>query len=240
MRDVLFSGHDENHGYSVRSIGEKGGSEKEIRRMQQEEGTAMYTRLTTWTNATNIEGGLDYMRDTAIPLFHQQRGYRGVSASVDRPAGTVVVLSFWDTEADRDASDSVLGKARDEASEIIGGTVRVEKLEAFVSEVEMPPAPGSALMVTPFSMDPAMVDENLAWFNTEVVPQMRAAPGFCSVRNLGDRSTGRGYVGTVWTDRAAMEYQAEGARARRQTASDTRGITFGEITYREIVLVDIP
>jgi hypothetical protein len=37
-----------------------------------------------------------------------------------------------------------------------------------------------------------------------------------------------------------MEYQAEGARARRQTASDTRGITFGEAASREIVFVDTP
>jgi hypothetical protein len=200
----------------------------------------MYARMATWTNATNIEGGIDYLRGTAVPLFHQQRGYRGLSASVDRSAATVVVLSMWETEADRDASDSVMGKARDEASEIIGGTVSVEKLEALVVEIDTPAAPGSALMVTPFSMPPAMVEDNLAWFTSEIVPQMKAAPGFCALRNLGDRRTGRGYVGTIWTDRAAMEYQAEGARARRESASDARSITFGEIAYREIVLVDTP
>ena len=37
-----------------------------------------------------------------------------------------------------------------------------------------------------------------------------------------------------------MEYQAEGARARRQTANDARGITFGEVASREIVFVDNP
>ncbi|MGO8863907.1 MAG: hypothetical protein ACLQRH_24535 [Acidimicrobiales bacterium] len=200
----------------------------------------MYTRMATWTNATNIEGGIDYLRDTAVALFRQQRGYRGLSASVDRSAGTFVALSLWDTEADRDASDSAVSKARDEASEIIGGTVSVEKLELLAAEVDTPPAPGSALMVTPFSMDPSRVDDNLAWFNSEIVPQMKAAPGFCALRNLGDRRTGRGYVGTIWTDRAALEYQAEGARARRQSASDARGITFGDIAYREIVLVDTP
>ena len=200
----------------------------------------MHARLSTWTKATNIEGGINYLRDTAVPIFHQQRGYRGLSASVDRASGTVTILSQWDTEADRDASDSVLSKARDEASEILGGTVSVEKLEVLVAEIDTPPAPGSVLSVTPFSMDPARVDENLAWFIAEVVPQIKAAPGFCALRNLADRKTGRGYVGTIWTDRAAMEYQAEGARARRQTANDTRGITFGEVASREIVFVDNP
>ena len=197
----------------------------------------MYTRLSTWTNASNIEGGLDYLRSTALPLFQQQRGYRGLSASVDRSAGTVAVLSIWESESDRDASESSLGKARDEASGIIGGTVRVEKLEQLVVEVVQVPVEGSALMVTPVSMDPARIDENTLFFKGEIVPLMKAAPGFCAVRSMLNRSSGEGYTGTVWADSAAMGVQAEGAEARREMARE-RGITFGEIAYREIALTD--
>ena len=114
----------------------------------------MYTRLITWTNATNIDGGIEYLRGTALPLIHQQKGYRGLSATVDRSAGRLHILSIWESEADRDASDGAMSKARDEATEIIGGTIQVERLEELVSEVVKPPVPGSALMVSPFSMDP--------------------------------------------------------------------------------------
>ncbi len=200
----------------------------------------MYTRLATWTNATNIEGGIDYLKKTAAPLFHQQRGYHGSSASADRAGGTFTVLSIWETEADRDASESALSKARDEASEIIGGTINVVKLEQLVAEVVQPPKPGCALMVTPFSMDPAKIDENIEFFKTVIVPAVKAAPGFCALRNMADRSTGEGFVGAVWTDRAAMEAQAEVAAERRRETASTRGITFGEISFREIVVVDTP
>jgi heme-degrading monooxygenase HmoA len=198
----------------------------------------MYTRLTTWTNATDIDGGIEYLRSTALPAFQEQQGYQGLSASVDRSAGKCVVLSLWETEADRDASESALGKARNEASEIIGGTMKSEKLEELVSEVVNLPAPGTALMVTPFSMDPAKIDENLNYFKSEVLPRIKAAPGFCAVRNMVNRSSGEGYVGTMWADRAAMDEQVEAAAASRRAAASTQGITFGDISLREIVLVD--
>jgi len=200
----------------------------------------MYTRLITWTNATNIDGGIEYLRDTALPLIHQQKGYRGLSATVDRSTGRLHILSIWESEADRDASDGAMSKARDEATEIIGGTIQVERLVELVSEVVKPPAPGSTLMVSPFSMDPATIDENLSFFKNEIVPQIKAAPGFCSLRNMVNRDTGEGYVGTVWADRAALDKQAEGAAAARRKAASARGITFGEIRHLEFVLVDSP
>jgi heme-degrading monooxygenase HmoA len=198
----------------------------------------MYIRLTTWTNATDIDGGIEYLRSTALPAFQEQQGYQGVTASVDRSAGTFGVLSIWANEADRDASESALGKTRNEASEVIGGTVKTEKLEEVVSEVVKPPGPGCALVVAPFGMDPGKIDENISFFKNEIVPRIKATPGFCALRNMVNRGTGEGYVGTVWADRAAVDAQSEAAAASRREAANTRGITFGDIGIREVVLVD--
>ena len=176
----------------------------------------------------------------SAPAHSPAKGYRGLSASVDRSTARLHILSIWESEADRDASDGAMSKARDEATEIIGGTMQVEKLEELVSEVVKAPVPGSALMVSPFSMDPATIDENLSFFKKEIVPQIKAAPGFCSLRNMVNRDTGEGYVGTVWADRATLDKQAEGAAVARRKAASARGITFGEIRYLEFVLVDTP
>jgi len=197
----------------------------------------MYTRLTTWTGATDVDGGIEYLKKTALPIFKQQKGYKGLSASADRSAGTFTVLSIWDSAADRDASESALGKARDEATAVVGGTVRSEKLEEVVHEVAKQPGPGSFLMVTPFSMDPAKLDENLEFFKKDVLPLIMAAPGFCAVRNMVDRSSGEGYVGTVWADKSAIDEQAKGSAARREMAV-ARGISFGEVQHREIIFTD--
>jgi hypothetical protein len=198
----------------------------------------MYVRLATWANATNIEGGIDYLRGT-LPLFRQQSGYLGLLSSVDRTNGTLSALSMWETESDCDASESSMKKARDEVVEIIGGTMRLERFEQMVAEVVAAPVPGTALMVTPFSMDPAKIDENIVFFMSEIVPAIKAAPGFCTLRNMVNRQTGEGYTGTIWVDHDAMEAQVAGSATRREMAR-RRGITFGEISFREIVLIDRP
>jgi heme-degrading monooxygenase HmoA len=200
---------------------------------------AMFTRLLTWTGATNPDGGMDYVRSSVLPMIRQQKGYQGLTASVDRSTGDVTILSVWETEADRAASESALSKARDEGTGIIGGTLRVELCEELVRELAKPPQVGCALMVIPFSMDPKKIDENLTFFKNEVVPQIKAAPGFCALRNMVNRSTGEGYVGTIWENQAAMEAQRDASQARRDTVSQ-RGITFGSISYREVLLIDNP
>jgi hypothetical protein len=53
-----------------------------------------------------------------------------------------------------------------------------------------------------------------------------------------NRETGRGMTATAWSDQAAMAEAAAAAEARRPRAA-ARGVLFGELSYREIVLTDI-
>lgn len=200
----------------------------------------MYTRVLTFTGATDIEGGVGFVRDTVVPILNEQTGYRGVTASVDRSAGVLGILSIWETEADRDASESALAKTRQEASELVGGDLTVETFEQLVVETSQPPVvgSGSALMVTRTSMDPAKIDENIEFFKGEVVPRIKANPGFRALRNMINRQTGQGIVGTVWADRQAMEAAADDALARR-AAGVARGVTFIETRFREVVFADL-
>ena len=140
---------------------------------------------------------------------------------------------------DREASDSILAPSRQEAAEVIGGEMKIEKYELLVSEVgEEPPRPGSALMVTRISMDPGMVDENLEFFRSDVVPRIKASEGFRALRNMMDRATGEGIVGTAWSDQEALNRAAADAQARRDEAT-ARGVRIGERSMRAIVLVDL-
>jgi heme-degrading monooxygenase HmoA len=87
-------------------------------------------------------------------------------------------------------------------------------------------------------MDPAKMEENLGFFRQEVLPEIKAQPGFCAVRNMINRRTGEGMVGTVWADRASADAAAKAAEARRERAAQ-RGVTLGEQTKREIVFIDL-
>jgi hypothetical protein len=199
----------------------------------------MYTRVVNFTGATDIDAGISFLQDKVLPAMRDQQGYRGLIASADRAGGVFGVLSLWDNAEDREASDSMLAPTRQEAAAVIGGEMKVEKYEQLVTAVgQKPPGPGSALMVMRISMDPGKVDDNTAFFKSDVAPRITASDGFRGLRNMMNRATGEGIVGTSWSDQEALQRAGADAQARRDEAT-ARGVTFGEMSVREIVLVDL-
>jgi heme-degrading monooxygenase HmoA len=198
----------------------------------------MFSRVLTFRGAKNIDGGVGVVRDT-LPVLRGLKGYRGLTASADRDGGVFGILSLWETEADRDASLDALAGARQQGLDALGGELTVENFEELVVEMASPPTVGSALMVTRISMDPSKIDENVGFFKSSIVPRITASPGFLALRNMIDRKTGRGAVGTVWTDQAAMKSAAAEAQARRDEGG-ARGVNFEEDSYREILFADMP
>jgi len=199
----------------------------------------MFSRVVTITGAKDIDAGIEYVRSTVGPVLHQQRGFRGTTVSVDRSGGLFGVLSLWETEADRDASDSALLKLREEATEIVGGQLTVDLFEeVFFEMVGGPPAAGSSLLVTRVRSDVDKVDETLAYFQREVLPQIKAGPGLLAVREMVNRQTGEALVGTVWADAASMRAAAEAAMERQRTTD--LPVTIVSRSEREIVFVDLP
>jgi len=199
----------------------------------------MFARLVTFTGAKDIDGGLEYLRDTVAPLLRQQQGWAGTTASVDRSNGLMSALTLWDSAANRDASESAMVKVRAEANEIVGGEVSVDYYEQVVFEVGTPPRVGSRLLVRPLRMDPATVDDNIEFFKSTVLPQIKAGSGFLAVRNLINRDTGEGAVGSLWDSDSALEAAAAAAEERRPMG-EQRGITFGELSKREVAFIDLP
>jgi len=198
----------------------------------------MYTRLLTFTGATDVDAGVNYLREKVLPVLNAQHGYRGVSASADRGGGIMTILSLWDTEADRSASDSALGKAREEALQLVGGALEIENFEEVVQVIARPPVRGCQLNAVKVRMDPGSVDANIAWFKDELAPQISAQPGFCALRNMVDRQTGRALTGSVFEDRQAADASLANMPARR-SAAEVRGITFEAVSQREILFSEI-
>ena len=197
----------------------------------------MYARITTLTGAKDFEAGIAFVRDTAAPVLQQQAGYRGTIASADRAGGVFGVLSLWDTEQSRDASDSALAKVRDQAQIAIGGKMTVELFEETLLELVGKPAPGSCLLLRRVTMDPSKVEDNIAFFKETVLPQIKANPGLLAVRQLINRTTGEGLVGTLWTDTKSRD--AGAADAEKRQAQATGRVILGEQSRRELVFVDL-
>jgi heme-degrading monooxygenase HmoA len=199
----------------------------------------MHTRVITFTGVKDPEAGVEYVREKALPVVSEQPGYRGMSVSTDRANGVLGVLSLWEDEAALSASEAALASTRDDARSTFGGELTVESFELLVSEVgESPPGPGSRLLVLRLSMSPELIDDNIAYFRREVAPEITAQPGFQALRNMVNRDTGEGITGTVWADEQALRRGADEAAKRRQEA-EAHGVTFGEMSYRVIELVDM-
>jgi heme-degrading monooxygenase HmoA len=198
----------------------------------------MYTRVVTLSGVQDVDAMLAFVQETALSALRAQRGFKGFSVSADRSAGVLGTLSMWESEADRDASDSALAKLREDARGQFATDMKVENFEDRVVEMSRPPEVGSRLMLTRVSMDPAKVDENIEYFKREVAPQIKAAPGFRTLRNMINPKTGEGIVGSIWDDDQSMRAAAEFAQSRRSEAS-ARGVTLSEPSYREIIFIDM-
>jgi heme-degrading monooxygenase HmoA len=198
----------------------------------------MYTRVVTLTGVKDVDALLASIQEKSLSELRAQRGYKGLSVSADRSAGVAGTLTLWESEADRDSSESALAKLREEALGQFATDMKVDSFEERVVEMSRPPEVGSRLMVTRVSMDPAKVDENIEYFKREVAPQIKAAPGFRALRNMINRQTGEGIVGSIWDDDQSLRAAAEFAKARRAEA-DARGVTFGEMSFREIIFIDM-
>jgi heme-degrading monooxygenase HmoA len=195
----------------------------------------MYVRISTVTGASDIDGGLALLQGDALRQMEQQKGFAGLSASGDREAGVVSVLSMWETEADLEASESAANKARADMTDVMGGEVSVERYEQAVFETGgARPGPGAKLHIRNLKVDPARLEENLEFFKETLVPELKARPGFLAVRQLVDRSTGEVRAGTVWADDESLAASLQQSEQQRSQAQD-RGIEFGEGRVLEVL-----
>jgi heme-degrading monooxygenase HmoA len=197
----------------------------------------MFTRIVNFSGAKDIDSGIEFVRDVVTPVLHSQHGWRGTTVSADRINRFYSVLTLWETETDRDGSESALLKVRDEGHKIIGGQLSVEYFEQVGADIAKKPTTSSKLLVTKVSMDAAKVDDNIAFFTREVAPQLRSAPGFQAWRQLINRTTGDAIVGTTWTD--ADSRRKAVAMAEERQRSGQMPVTLRERSERDILFVDL-
>ena len=198
-----------------------------------------HASITTFRGASNIDEGTTFVADEVAPLLRQQKGYAGLTASADRAGGVFGILTLWESAADRDAAESVLAKVRDQARDVIGGEVVVETYEQLVADRAAPPVVGSALVVTHIRMDPARIDASTASLKANIVPLMRAKPGYLAMSNMMNRQSGQGVVSHAWVDQHAMELGEADTEAFHERAS-AEGVTCGDVSVRTVLFADLP
>jgi heme-degrading monooxygenase HmoA len=92
-------------------------------------------RLTVSPERIDEIGGV--IKDDQIRVFHGLRGYRGFTGLADRASGSVMGISFWETEEDLRAAEEHGRDARRRVMESGGGQGEpvVERWEVLFDEM---------------------------------------------------------------------------------------------------------
>jgi len=196
----------------------------------------MHVRLTMGEGITDVDKAVATLADNVVPALKEQKGFRGLNASVDRQAGVIGIISAWESEADMAASAATADAQRKDFVALLGGTItEVRSFElAVFDQAATPPGAGAVVVITEAKMDPGQVEDNLEFFRANVLADAQKASGYRALRNMVDRDKGESVSGIVFADRASAEAWVAAAGPRRQAAAD-RGIQLSPQPPREVV-----
>jgi hypothetical protein len=164
----------------------------------------MYARVNTiFGTKGKVDAGVALLEESDRGAVESAPGSRGLTTLVDRKAGVIVAVSYWDDP--HRSSDAVLTQAREDAATAASGELVAESFEVAVTERQAVPAPGAAVRMTRVQLDPARVDAGLAFVHDELLQRLSAGSGLCSAELLIDREIGNGLFVTTWTDQDAAD-----------------------------------
>jgi heme-degrading monooxygenase HmoA len=159
----------------------------------------MYARVNIiFGEQDKVDDAIAHIEGADRSLVEGTSGNRGLATLVDRTAGVVVAMSYWDEPLH--SSEASLTRAREGAAAAAGGDLVVEGFELAEWERASVPGPGAAVRVTRVQLDPTTVAEALGLLHDDVLAQVSGAAGFCSAEVLIDRGSGAGMVVTTWAD----------------------------------------
>ncbi len=84
-----------------------------------------------------IDDVVSMLRDQQIPQYRDQQGYKGFTVLADRDSGTVVGISFWESEDDLQASEDLAEQARSQAADTgeASGEPKVGRYEVLLDDM---------------------------------------------------------------------------------------------------------
>ncbi len=185
----------------------------------------MYARVNIIFGAKDrIDAGIARIEGSDRPVVEATSGNQGLATMVDRAAGVIVAMSFWDEPLH--SSEASLTRAREAAAAAAGGDLVVERFELAGRTQPSPPRPGAVVRMARVQLDPATMADGLAFFTREVLPTVETVAGFCSAEVLVDRESGTGIIVTAWTDADGADHGERAWEPLRDTATERVGAKF--------------
>jgi hypothetical protein len=158
---------------------------------------------------------------------------------VDRELGKLLVASWWDSEKARQDSDEVLRERRVALLEPFAATMAIENYEAVVFHQVRQPGPGAAIRLTRVEFDPSDAELFADTFRASVLPRLETLTGLDRAVLLLDAARGRGRVGAIFSDRAALAASRAGQAAARHEGAAKAHVTVNALEEFDVVFSEV-
>jgi hypothetical protein len=162
----------------------------------------VFARTTTFCVRPDlVDTGVVYVRDAVLPVLNGIRGCVGQSMLVDRALGRCIVTAAWQSRRVMHANTRRLQPWGEQASEMLGASMRTEEWEIAALHRAHPAYAGACARVTWIRVPPEHMDASVARYREVGLPSAQGGDGFCSASLFVDRGAGR-LVSTVTYDSA--------------------------------------
>ncbi|WP_225804048.1 antibiotic biosynthesis monooxygenase [Streptomyces sp. NK15101] len=185
-----------------------------------------------------IDTCVDALREEAPRALAGQPGYRGFALFTDRELGKVLTGSWWESEQALRSSDDQLKERRATMLAPFADTVTVDGWEAAVFTPPAQVGPDAGFRLTRFEIAPSDAGLLVETFRDVTLPKLQAIPGFETATMLLDRARGRGGVGVLYADQAALAAsRGKQSAARGETVTKT-GVSVCSLEEFEVVMLE--
>lgn len=185
-----------------------------------------------------VEHSLEGLRTEAPKLLADSPGFRSFGLFTDREQGKIAMASWWETEGDRASADAHLGERRTELLTPFADSILVSNAEVAAFGATQEISAAAAFRLGRFMIDPGRIDDLVEFFKRAGLPRLLDMSGLCGAAMFVDRERGMGSVGTLYTDRSALEAARTPQSAARREAVQRTGMRVMCLEEFEVVLME--
>jgi heme-degrading monooxygenase HmoA len=199
----------------------------------------MYARVASFEqiNPSAIDEMIGRIRER-IDAGQPPAGAKGGLMLIDRQRSTSLGITFFDSEEAIDEAEPEFDRMGEEIpEEIRGRRTSVETYEVVVADGG---EGAKAARVSTLEGSPETLDEGIRHLTETTLPPLRQIGGFKGIVGLGDRSSGRVKVVTLWETEQALTASEEQANRLREEAAEGGDSRIAGVDRYEVAIAQVP
>jgi heme-degrading monooxygenase HmoA len=164
-------------------------------------------------------------------------GVKRVLTLVDRDAGEIVAVTFFDSEEAVHQAEPAFERLGEEIPEELRG--RRASLEVYEVAIEEIADGAKAARVSTLEGPADTIDEGIEFIKGQILPAMTDLSGWKGVLGIVDRSTGRTKTITFWDTAESLRASEERATELRTEAAAAMAETIKAVDRYEVMLSEV-